>query len=811
MGFFTDLLEDEETPVEETPVEEPVDKGFFVDLLEEEEPEPVVQTGDEMLEEYRTEQAAIAKDESRRTGEGVTGFVGDVAAGVAGGTLRGIEQAYKAIEWVIPSGTPEGEEAEAGARGAAEYFKNIREDNPALFGESKASEAARGESDWAVRGWINPAFESLGMLLPSAVSGLGIAGIGTQFWGGTAQDKYDEAVENEKNGIGEKLTESEKILYGNLGGFAEGGMEAVQTYVGMGMGKILTKVFPKKAMGDLLSKAIKRPGSPTVNFIKDITGTVAAEVPMELTQEYMGQKLDYEFGQSNNDPTWKDIQPVIGAAIVMSLVLGGAGSFSSSAPGKQLEKALSDGDAPPEARILAVQKIHDSIVKDDPELAAFWLETTKPLLTNAEPIPFPKSDATVKSQGQEIVDERELAVEQVGNDELKIAKQIEINRKKERIAAREAEAVADHATTPEGKPGKVAQQQINAEAGVMPAEGEPDADGVIAPVIDKTVQSLQMIEDDISRLEGMIAARPDHKNIEQMKLGLVNKKALRETIISQQQETVKAEKAAVKEAEQAALEPEPVKSDGIPVLTEEKAEAKIEPAKPITPVQASKQLVDLGAERIVDGDQVTWEIDTPDGTRISVDQEGSDSISVHAEIQAAIGEQQVENVAPAASQAAEPVKTTPLEPKAFKKSKDFQETGNYEHPDLPGYKVYRDAESKTWGVEKPDGSIEHASGTLFTKKNAVEYINENYNGVTDVAQKPSKGVASKAETKYSTATAEELLIEQDAIPDTVQVTTTVTQADTGANIETQMQPKKALENLDSLSKKLAKILECVKS
>ena len=127
----------------------------------------------------------------QRSGERNTGTIGDIGAGLLGGVVRGAEMASKAAQWIIP----EGSDLEKGAKGSAAYFEALREDSPGAFGESRASEESRQESAWNPRGWLQPGMESLGMLVPAAVTGTGIVGIGAQFWGGTAQEAYDEAVD----------------------------------------------------------------------------------------------------------------------------------------------------------------------------------------------------------------------------------------------------------------------------------------------------------------------------------------------------------------------------------------------------------------------------------------------------------------------------------------------------------------------------------------------------------------------------------------------------------------------------------------
>jgi hypothetical protein len=337
-----------------------------------------------------------------RTGEGVTGLLGDIGRGAAGGVVRGAEMISKASEWAFP----EGSGLEKGARESGAYFKALREDHPGVFGESRASEESRQESAWNPRGWFHGGMESLGMLVPAAVTGTGIAGIGAQFWGGTAQEAYDEAVENERRGIGEKLTEEEKMVYANLRGFWEGGLEAVQASIPFKIGKML----PKAAQQNIIRAAVKQPGSAVLNTVKNMAKTVAAEVPMELTQEYLGQKTAYEYGQSETDPGWDDIKAVVGPTIIMSGVLGFAGNASAGAERKQLHDALTKKDVDPADRAAAVQAVYQRIKDEDQELADMWLDQTAPLLEKNLPVSLPLDEQLREQDKLQLVHHRPVLI-----------------------------------------------------------------------------------------------------------------------------------------------------------------------------------------------------------------------------------------------------------------------------------------------------------------------------------------------------------------------------------------------------------------
>ena len=784
-GYFDDLLNDDSDTLNEEESDQLVSQdlfsdGYFSDLLNEEpqepqepqEPEPTkILTFEDFQEMDRLEQEDADRVNSRRTGEGFWGGVGDVAAGVGSGTLRGIEQAYKAIEWITPSYGEQGKEAEEGAAGAAEFFKQIREEHPYLFGESLASESARQDSAWNMRGWINPAFESLGMLVPSAVSGLGIAGIGTQFWGGTAQEAYDETVATEAAG-GKKLSETEKIIYANSRGAVEGGLEALQSYAGVKMGGILRKLFPKKQVGKLITGAIKKPGSPVVNLVKELTASVASEVPMELIQEYGGQKLQYEFGQSENDPGWEDIKAVIGPTIIMSVVLAGTGNFAETSEGKQLQKALSDGDAPIDARLVAVQKVYKSLAKDDPELAKFWLDSTKPMIEENKPIIVGENDA----EFIDTVETGQLAEPQVGNDQLEVALQQE-----------KARAVELEAMVKENTPAPTPETGETPAPTPAPEKGQPNAEGVIEVEELDNSRSVDQVDAQIESIQKSLKGlKKGDKRIPEFEAALEKVKNEKKNLIETQEKSPKTEETAK-------------------APTEETAE--VEPVKPGSHQQAAKLLEEMGAEKIVDGAETTWEIDTPDG-RVSIKQDGNNAIEAHSQVQAALGEKQKEKVSPAVPEAQETAKPAEFsQPITRKNLKRNPETNRLVYTDpKTGAKleIYNetkgdDSKSTGWYRVTPEGEHQFLGKT---RKQALEAVNGN-------ASAEDITVDKKPETQYSAKKGEnDLFVDHDTIPDTIEVTIPTGEEE---NEQKKVPAKEALKSTEKLVDKLEKILDCVRS
>jgi len=212
MGVYDYVFGNEK--IEDTPdvnQNDPVDNRSILDQIFDEDREMTYHTKQdtskeiepprdveaELLEQRRVEEL----ESQRRSGEGISGFLGDTLAMGARGLAEGVEAAYKAIEWFTPGTSPEGQEAEEGARGAADFVKDIRENNPYIFGRSKATLDAQREDPNSFRASVMSGIENIAQVAIGGGAG-GIAGVIAQFWGSTAQDTFNTIEENEKNGTG---------------------------------------------------------------------------------------------------------------------------------------------------------------------------------------------------------------------------------------------------------------------------------------------------------------------------------------------------------------------------------------------------------------------------------------------------------------------------------------------------------------------------------------------------------------------------------------------------------------------------------
>jgi len=481
-------------------------------------------------------------------------------------------------------------------------------------------------------------------------------------------------------------------------------MEGVQTYVGLKMGKLLpkvrTKLFGRKVTDTLIRDAITKPGSKVVNIAKEMTANIASEVPMELGQEYAGQKLMYEIGQSEHDPGWSDISPVIGATVVMSVLLGGAGHVGASSEAKQIRKALSDPAVDPGTRLAAIIKIHDAVEKNDPELAKYWLETTMQQMKEGKPIIFPESDKGFRTKQQDLVDEQELAQPQERVEKLDEAL---VAQREENARLREEHAKATPETENEA-PGDTADNtekptENDSVAPETSKPGEPNEDGVIDVDVPKVEKSNAEIEKEIKQLEKLVEENPDHPQADT-------------------------------------------------------ARNKIEELRgELTPEIENK----------VSGN-------TTDNTKKPTQETSADPESSKPEF------------------------SKPLDIKKFRRNKD---TGYLEFTDKEaGVTVQLAHEKDGWYRVNSEGENTFLGNT---KKLAIESLNE-------------RTLENSSETKYSVKKEEgDLLVDPENIPDDIDVTTTVVQADTGKASKITMKPKQALSHIESTKKKLDEIIRCVTS
>lgn len=346
---------------------------------------PDMSTGEDVLEipEGVTFSQPAPPKEPIYSGYGVTGVLGDVARGAYGGLQKGVGMLERGGQWLAPEGS-----------GAEKFFKRLGDMNnfyqqtyPELFQESKASQRARAKSAWDVRGWVYPAAESVAMMAPGITAGM-VAGpealaalVGVQYGAGTAQQAYDQISQQRP-----EATEQEKLTYALEKGAWEGGLEIVQDLIPFG----IAKAIPKAARGNIVKAFAGAPAKDIWEAAKRVLVPLleapAAEVPMELTQEWLGQATDYQHGMSDKMPTAKSIAPVIGPTVLASVFIQGAVGMQSSAQKKQIAHALSDPSVPKEYRDAAVEAVYHGVKEHDKTMADEWKRLATPLLEGGKPI-----------------------------------------------------------------------------------------------------------------------------------------------------------------------------------------------------------------------------------------------------------------------------------------------------------------------------------------------------------------------------------------------------------------------------------------
>ena len=681
----------------------------------------------------------------RRTGEGFFGGVGDTVAGLTSGAITGLEMVSKSFEWFAP----EGSDVELGANTVRKYLEDLQKENEYYLGESKRSEEAREGSYLNPRGWIYGGLESIGMIVPTSMVA-GPAGVFGQFWGSTAQDAYDETVENEKNGVGRRLSEEEKVAYANLRGFWEGGIEAIQTKLFRGLGKGITKFLPKTVKGNIIRSAVKQPGNPFYNAAKSFTKTLAQEEAMELFQEYAGQKTAYEFGQSTTDPGWNEVKAVIGPTFVMTAVFGTMGGISTAKRQKQLHDTLTNPteSVHPEDRAAAATIVYEIVKKEDIELAEQWKEMVAPAVKINAPVAIPL-DAEVQNITAE-TKQQDLADTQVGVVKLNEAKTIEeqIENKKTENLELNAQVEARN----EAKTETRVTPQIEEEVKVVPGEEVPNAEGVIEPEIEKTTKSLPVIERQIKQYNETLKEMPaDDPRRTKIQEALMRVEAERDNLISPAPQSAENVQKPSSDSDTNAIEQgEVVKLPKRPkIITQEYIEDKYKNV-------LSEEVIDEADNLSINFDSNNF--DTQD---LINELQTSDNINLTKQsLRAHIGD----------------------------RVGDLVETSRYE--------------SEQEGIEY-EGKIDEWLATVNDfRKETQPQINLNDSSAQNL-------VDNKSEIKYSIKVLGELRVPVEEIPENMEVTTGLISAESGQEVTTKFRAREAIKSIDSLITKLDSILECV--
>jgi hypothetical protein len=339
------------------------------------------------------------QEESLYSGEGFMGAVGDMGRGTMSGLNRGIKMVGDTIEWVAP----EGSAVEKMGDKVSDWAAANEQLHPELYEESAASQQAREGSAWNPRGWLHGGFESVGMMAPGIATGPAAPiTMGVQFWGGTAQESYDQISKDQPG-----LSEGEKLNFANLKGGVEGGLEMLQMIPIFGLGKAIPKSLRQKILKSITGKA----GNPMWNFAKEYSKFVGAEVGMELTQEWLGGDIDYEYDQRESRPGWDDIKGVIGPTVVAMTVMGSGAAAGNIQQRRQVGLALESEETPVEIRTKAARFVYEAAKKEDAELAEIWRQSIQGNLEQNKPIIMLNDKDYREQSGPTTVGEDGFAVE----------------------------------------------------------------------------------------------------------------------------------------------------------------------------------------------------------------------------------------------------------------------------------------------------------------------------------------------------------------------------------------------------------------
>lgn len=363
---------------------------------------------DDMKEKVRLEfmQDAYSMSEhyARPEGRGFGGAVAGAGRGIARGVVKGAGMVAGAGEWFAPEGS-----------GAEDFFGKVKEGAekrerqfPGLFAESQRSIEAQQEKGVTPRAWLEPGFESVGMMAPGIGAGIAIGGsglvsglvTGTQFWGGTAQEEYNRISEERP-----ELPEGDRVTYANMRGFAEGGLEALQAAIPFR----LTKLLPKGS-GKVLKGISGQSVKPAFQLAKDMVLKVQIpEVAMEVAQETLGQITETGYGL-REDLSVSEISRVIGPTIVASFGLGLGGTVGGVSQRNRLANALKNPETPLAERESAVVQVYNETKKHDPDLADMWLEQSAPLLKDNKPIIVQNDSFYEKQAPEDVLGDLEVAL-----------------------------------------------------------------------------------------------------------------------------------------------------------------------------------------------------------------------------------------------------------------------------------------------------------------------------------------------------------------------------------------------------------------
>ncbi|EFK06726.1 DNA repair protein [delta proteobacterium NaphS2] len=416
--------------------------------------------GNERLKRFKDESSSLKplRQEGQRyhkkdLPEGKFGVLGDVGSGLIAGVLDAAEMPWRAARAFDPPGGTD--IVRDIATGQVNWFQRQHKEHPKLLGPSQ------GTLESPVRKAIYGGFRAI---VPS-VSAIAAAGavaattpvglpaalaIGPATLFGASQfDRYIEQAEKAGK------TYEESVPYALASGAVEGGGEALANVIGAKIFGITGDLPLKNAMGPVKEMLTQRMGAFLGKFLKEMGVEVGTEVGQE-SGEALVAKMQ---GISDDDPLKAGME-AIGPAIVMTLLFGAGGSLYDAQNRKTITASLIDGDADPEIRRAAVDKIASALIKKDKGIGEQWKSMASAFVDEKRPIPIdvPTADLLAKRVPS---DDAENAAVKPPVDQGMAA------------GTGEVDTLARTETTPKKAPGKTKAPEADAPMGS--GAGEVDA------------------------------------------------------------------------------------------------------------------------------------------------------------------------------------------------------------------------------------------------------------------------------------------------------------------------------------------------
>ena len=200
----------------------------------------------------------------------------------------------------------------------------------------------------------------------------GFATLGGLFYGGSAEDKYREAI---RQGVDKETA----FKLANIEGIIETGGEVVQDAIPLKLFGVASKPIKNSIVKSIASKL--GPAEAIKSIGKTIFGEVATEAGQAASQTYFSNKYGVDAGSIK-----ENVLDIIGPTIFMSLLFGGAGTAYNYQTRKDIVDTLSDPKSSDEKFNAVVNTVASSVEKIDKGLAKSFKEHAEKARANGQPV-----------------------------------------------------------------------------------------------------------------------------------------------------------------------------------------------------------------------------------------------------------------------------------------------------------------------------------------------------------------------------------------------------------------------------------------